>query len=434
LGANRAPLAPPVVTVPDAAPEVARVYIKNRFVFVRPRPDANADWFGFLWFGASVALRRAEPVRGRGCATFYAIEPSGYICVDGKQATLDPNDPVFKTVAAFAPKLDRAEPHHYAESTGAEKHASIAGLDDFGALPALFHEPRLRLLPLSTFAYIDEHELGAQHFLLGSDLTWVDREQVKPYPSVTFHGVELGQEWHLPVAFFRKAGAHVYQQDAAGRFARSAELFPLHSVVQLTAEPRFQHGERYFALENGKGWVREIDAVVPVARSRTPWGARLGSDDRTGLAPKNARHTWLEVSVLGGWLLAFEGTRAVYATLISPGRGGVPQEGKSTLEIAATPLGTFPISGKLATITLESPGEYVHSDVPWTQNFLHPYAIHTAYWHDNWGNPQSGGCINVAPIDGKWLFEFSEPALPPGWHALRWQPEFGAPTVLVVHE
>jgi L,D-transpeptidase catalytic domain len=124
----------------------------------------------------------------------------------------------------------------------------------------------------------------------------------------------------------------------------------------------------------------------------------------------------------------------VYATLISPGRGGIPQEGKNTLEIAATPTGTFPISGKLATVTMQAPGEYVHSGVPWTQNFQKPYAIHTAYWHNNWGNLQSGGCINVSPSDGKWLFELSEPPLPKAWHAQRWRPELGAPTLLVVHE
>jgi lipoprotein-anchoring transpeptidase ErfK/SrfK len=133
-------------------------------------------------------------------------------------------------------------------------------------------------------------------------------------------------------------------------------------------------------------------------------------------------------------LIAYEGTRPVYATLISPGRGGLPDAGEDPVLKAATPVGTFPISGKLATITLESPGEYVHSEVPWTQNFQKPYAIHSAYWHDNWGNPQSGGCINVSPRDGKWLFDFSEPKLPEGWHAFRWRPELGSPTILVIHE
>ena len=173
---------------------------------------------------------------------------------------------------------------------------------------------------------------------------------------------------------------------------------------------------------------------MPSPRAVTPWGARVGSEDHTGRAPKNLHQTWLEVSVLGGWLLAFEGTKPVYATLVSAGQGGIPQEGKNTLEMAVTPVGTFPISGKLATVTLQAPGEFVHSDVPWTQNFQKPYAIHTAYWHDNWGNLQSGGCINVSPIDGKWLFDFSEPKLPKGWHAVRWQPATGAPTLLVVHE
>jgi hypothetical protein len=62
-----------------------------------------------------------------------------------------------------------------------------------------------------------------------------------------------------------------------------------------------------------------------------------------------------------------------------------------------------------------------------------PYALHGAYWHDNWGNPQSGGCINLSPIDAKWLFDFTEPKLPPGWHGVRWIPSEGPATIVVLH-
>jgi L,D-transpeptidase catalytic domain len=425
----------PVVAEPPALPTQPRVYVKNRFVFVRPRADVHADWIGFLWFGASVALRDVKPVGGPGCATYYAIEPNGFVCVDGKQATLDADDPEFKAVAGYAPRLDRAAPHRYAESIGAELRTELPGArQHWPALPAFFHESRRRLLPLSTIAYADEATVEGQEWLLSSDLLWLKKEQVTLYPEVAFHGVLLGDTWQLPLAFFRQAGRARYRLDAAGKLERSSTTFELHSVVALGARALVQRGQRYFETRSGEDWVREQDAVLPAPRSITPWGARVGQDDHTGLAPKNARHTWIEVSVLGGWLLAYEGTTPVYATLISPGRGGIPQEGKNTLELAATPLGTFPISGKLATVTMQAPGEYVHSEVPWTQNFLKPYAIHTAYWHDNWGNPQSGGCINVSPIDGKYLFEFSEPRLPAGWHAVRWQPTLGAPTLLVVHE
>lgn len=428
-------LAPQAQSLPGALPSKPRLYVKNRFVFVRPRADVNADWLGFLWFGASVELRATEPVRGPGCATFYAIMPRGFVCVDGQQATLAPNDPVFELVSSYAPQLGQATPHRYAESLGAELHARLPGaMSGWPALPNLFHEPRRRLLPLSTVAYADERTLDGQVWLLTADLLWLNKAQVTLYPEILFHGVELGAEFELPLAFFRDSKASKYRRSLAGKFERSGQSFESHSVLALGTGVEIVHGQRYFRALHGDDWVREQDAVLPTPRSVTPWGARVGREDKTGLAPKNERQTWIEVSVLGGWLLAFEGTRPVFATLISAGRGGIPQEGKNTLEMSATPLGTFPISGKLATITLQAPGEYVHSEVPWVQNFKKPYAIHSAYWHDNWGHLQSGGCINVSPRDGKWLFDFSEPRLPAGWHAVRWQPAFAPPTLLVVHE
>ena len=163
--------------------------------------------------------------------------------------------------------------------------------------------------------------------------------------------------------------------------------------------------------------------------------AQSAAEDHTGLAPKNERKSWIEVSVLGGWLLAYEGKRAVYATLISPGRGGIPQEGKDTLAIAATPTGTFPISGKLATVTMQAPGEYVHSDVPWTQNCQKPYAIHTAYWHNNWGNPAKRWLHQRVAHRWQMVVRFQRAAAARrGWHAQRWRPELGAPTLLVMNE
>jgi lipoprotein-anchoring transpeptidase ErfK/SrfK len=135
-----------------------------------------------------------------------------------------------------------------------------------------------------------------------------------------------------------------------------------------------------------------------------------------------------------GWLIAYENRRPVYVTLISPGRGGVPIRGKDPLETASTPTGTFNITGKFATATMEAPNEFIHSDVPWTQNFSGPHALHGAYWHDDWGNKKSAGCINVSPIDGRWLFEFTEPVVPAGWHGVRWRPDAEPASWFLVHD
>jgi lipoprotein-anchoring transpeptidase ErfK/SrfK len=138
------------------------------------------------------------------------------------------------------------------------------------------------------------------------------------------------------------------------------------------------------------------------------------------------------VSIQGGWLIAFEGNEPRYVTLISPGRGGTPVPHHPLLATASTPLGTFSINTKIVTATMEAPNELVHSDVPWVQNFVGPYALHTAYWHDDWGDAVSGGCVNLSPIDARYLFDFTEPKLPPGWHAVRRETR-GPTTRVVLH-
>ena len=38
-------------------------------------------------------------------------------------------------------------------------------------------------------------------------------------------------------------------------------------------------------------------------------------------------------------------------------------------------------------------------------------AVHSTYWHNDFGTPRSRGCINVLPLDAKWLFRWSNPAV-----------------------
>jgi lipoprotein-anchoring transpeptidase ErfK/SrfK len=126
----------------------------------------------------------------------------------------------------------------------------------------------------------------------------------------------------------------------------------------------------------------------------------------------------------------------VLATLISPGRGGVPVHGRDPLETASTPTGTFRVDGKFVTATMVSSTNdlLVHTEVQYVQNFHGPHALHGAYWHDAWGEKKSGGCVNLSPIDAKRLFEWGEPAVPTDWYGMRSVPEMGPATVVVVHE
>jgi hypothetical protein len=44
-------------------------------------------------------------------------------------------------------------------------------------------------------------------------------------------------------------------------------------------------------------------------------------------------------------------------------------------------------------------GFYEIEDVPYTQFFHKDYAFHGAFWHNNFGQPASHGCINMATKD-----------------------------------
>ncbi len=471
--AGSASAAPASAAAPAAIPrDGPRVYVKARFVWIREAPG-DEGWIGYLWTGGSVRVRDLKPRHGPGCERWVAIEPRGFVCVDGRRATLDPDDPALAAVAPFTPALERAAPHRYAESRGLRRYealptreeqrrrewdlaAHLARVADaqrgdrvealrgveltpateppppFPALHPTIHEQHRDLKPLSTVAYSREALHDGRSFLLTADLMWVPKDRVAPYPEVTFRGVVLGRDARLPLAFFRGEDRPQQRRLPGGGLEPAGGKWQRLSFVELTGERAEQEGVTYLETRDRGWWVKAEDAVVPVLARRTPWGAPMNGPDTTGKAPAG-RATWLEASVMEGWLVAYEGQRPVYATMISPGRGGVPVRGKDPLETASTPVGTFRITGKFATATMVAPHQFIHSDVPWTQNFSGPHALHGAYWHDDWGNRMSAGCVNVSPADGRWLFEFTEPRLPPGWHGVRWQPALEPATAFVVH-
>ena len=433
--ASAAPNPPdPALLVPETK-VAARVYARTRYVWIRPEPDAQREWIGYLWTGGSVALRSPKPVFGPGCMNWYAVEPRGYVCVDGNRATLDANDAVYRAVLPYAPDLSSPWPHRYGESLGLTSEVALSGSPlIFPPLPNAIHEPRNQLHRRSTVAYSREVNVDGHDFLLSADYQWLPKASVTPYPVVKFQGLKLGQgqDAQLPLAFFRSKDRAAYTRAATGEFALASEVFSRLSFVELSGEQQLVGKDRFLRTKRADLWLKESDAVLPIPQSKTPWGAEVGAEDKTGNAPKG-RGTWLEVAVTAGYLIAYEGTKPVFTTLISPGRGGFAKPGEDPIEHALTPTGTFPVSGKFATATMEAPGELIHSDVPWTQNFSGPHALHTAYWHDSWGEFKSGGCVNLSPIDGRTIFEFTEPALPPGWHGVRWLPWLGPSTLVVVH-
>lgn len=108
---------------------------------------------------------------------------------------------------------------------------------------------------------------------------------------------------------------------------------------------------------------------------------------------------WIEVDISDQTLIAWQGESAVLRTSISSGRTEYP-----------TVRGTYKIRTKLDLERMIGPG-YDTPNVPYTMYFFRGYAIHGAYWHNNFGTPVSHGCVNMRVEEAKALYEWASVGL-----------------------
>jgi hypothetical protein len=115
-----------------------------------------------------------------------------------------------------------------------------------------------------------------------------------------------------------------------------------------------------------------------------------------------AERKWVAVDLYEQTLIAYEGDKAMFATLIS---SGLPQW--STLE------GIFKIWDRHALIKMSGaenqPDFYYLPEVPYVMYFNDSeQALHGAYWHDGFGFRRSHGCVNMSITDSEWVFSWSK--------------------------
>lgn len=79
----------------------------------------------------------------------------------------------------------------------------------------------------------------------------------------------------------------------------------------------------------------------------------------------------------------------------------------------STPPGPHPIFRKLYSIHMSGDASGAGWDTPgigWTSFFAQGgVAIHSTFWHNNFGVPVSHGCVNARPEDAKWIFRWVMP-------------------------
>ena len=445
----------------SAAPEPVkaagpRLTSKGYITFVWRRPKVETLYIGYVRHGQSVALRSTEKVPGIGCpGGFYAVEPHGYVC-DDFTVTLSPGERFVAAARATDPKAGPF-PYGYALSNGAPMynripnrdeqvrferifrpvgvwiplHKSVAAHGDLATfdpipardpIPAPFGDgkpadtDRMGLvrqsIPLgSMLSYTKVFEAEGRTWLLSVDQTLVPADRMRPFRPSAFHGTKLGGDVKLPLAWMRKTEKAKYRKLANGEIVKTEAAWAVRTWVGLTGQKVESGGKTYLETTesdgaSGRHHIAATDATVAEAKEKMPFAVDPG-------------RKWIHVSISNGTLVAYEGLTPVYATLISPGKGGIPQKGRDNIENATTPTGTYNITFKdrAATMSPET-GEnrsFWIQDVPWTQYFNAPFAIHAAFWHERFGEPTSAGCVNLSPIDAERMFEWSDPKVPEGW-------------------
>jgi lipoprotein-anchoring transpeptidase ErfK/SrfK len=259
-------------------------------------------------------------------------------------------------------------------------------------------------------------------------------------PRTDFHGVWLGPEldggaqdagadvktpWipprpiaALPVGIVTSARAGRYAINEDKQQVAQPGVAPRFTIAGLTGKKAVIRGHTYWETDSD-WWMGDNEVVIP---EPGPPPEGLGPDEK-----------WIDVNVTHQWLIALVGRRAVYVTLISSGKKNETDKDKDH----RTVTGSFHIREKHISATMDddsaSDGPYSIEDVPWIMYFRRGYALHGAFWHDDFGHRRSHGCINLAPSDAKALFQWTDPALPKGWHAV-FATEEHSGTRVVVHD
>jgi hypothetical protein len=121
------------------------------------------------------------------------------------------------------------------------------------------------------------------------------------------------------------------------------------------------------------------------------------------------------VNVSNQTLACYEGKREVYYCRVST--GAKFDAAGNAVDKWSTPIGLYhSVSRKFISLHMAGGNRtsgYEVFGVGWTSFFATGgFSIHSTYWHSNFGEPMSHGCVNAKPEDARFVFLWSAPEVP----------------------
>lgn len=168
------------------------------------------------------------------------------------------------------------------------------------------------------------------------------------------------------------------------------------------------------ALRNGITWPAIVQAnnildpnsiavgqqlVIPQGNTIVDLGIITGSI-LTGPEATITMGKQIIIDLSDSRIYAYEDGRLIRSVLASMGRPETP-----------TVTGNFTVQRKYESQTMSGPGYHL-PNVQWVAYFYAGYAIHGTYWHNNFGQPMSHGCVNLPNDEALWFYDFAPVGTP----------------------
>lgn len=169
---------------------------------------------------------------------------------------------------------------------------------------------------------------------------------------------------------------------------------------------------------DGEPWYSLLDNWNQITYSVPATHLRLIPDEE--LAPISPAVPFedkrIEVSLYTQTVACYEYDKVIFQTKIS---SGAPTLNIGNTTSTLTPTGDKRIQVKMPSQHMGNGSleggidSYELLGVPWVSFFTEKgHAFHGTYWHDNFGNQMSHGCINMRTEEAKWLFRWCLPPAP----------------------
>lgn len=225
------------------------------------------------------------------------------------------------------------------------------------------------------------------------------------------NAIYAGQELQIWTSDISVAVEEVPETDLAIEAAVEASEAAVEDVVHIVAPGEYlsQIGQRYGvpwtaiaeanSLTNTNNITAGTALVIPGADASVNNGNVVSSVSTIAQNLPDPGAHWgygreIVVDISSQMTYAYEDGNLVFSALVSTGLPATP-----------TVQGEYAIWHKTPGQTMSGPGYYL-PNVQWVMYFYQGYGFHGTYWHNNFGNPMSHGCVNMTNEDAQWLFNF----------------------------